>query len=248
MSSMSNLRLISKFEEALRDYHYSDAAKQILADTKLVLLVGATASGRNTTITELLKTGRYHFIISDTTRAPRENNGVLEQDGVEYFFRTEEKMLEEIQDGDFLEAEIIHGTQVSGISMRELQVATQQHKVAITDVDIGGLQNVVALKPDTVAILMLPPNFEVWQRRIVGRGKMDEAVYKSRLETAVRIFETAQNDTSLHFVVNDDVAGAAQIVDDLANGKPKDQDTEQAAHQVLNDLLAATRQKLVELA
>jgi guanylate kinase len=244
---MSSLRLITEFEDALRDYHYSDTAKQILADTKLVLLVGATASGRNTAIRELLKTGRYHFIISDTTRQPRENNGVLERNGVEYFFRSEEEMLEEIKNGEFLEAEIIHGRQISGISMRELEKANQEAKIAITDIDIGGIQNVLVLKPDTVAILMLPPNFEVWQRRISGRGEMAPEVYKSRLETAARIFESAKFNTALHFVVNSDVATAAKQIDDLATGKPKDEPSEQTAHLLLEDLLTATRKRLTEL-
>ena len=244
---MSTLRLIGEFEKALRDYHYSDAARRILADTKLVLLVGATASGRNTTITELVKTGRYYFIVSDTTRSPRENNGVLEQNGVEYFFRSEEEMLAEIKNGDFLEAEVIHGRQVSGISMRELEKANQEHKIAITDVDIGGIQNVMSLKPDTVAILMLPPSFEAWQQRIIGRGEMPAEVYKSRLETALRIFESAQQDTTLHFVINEDITTAAHIVDSLATGAEPDGDSEQAAHAVLDELLTRTRQKLSEL-
>jgi guanylate kinase len=244
---MSTLRLIAQFENALRDYHYSDTAKQILADTRLVLLVGATASGRNTAIHELVKTGRYHFIISDTTRPPRENNGVLEQNGVEYFFRTEEEMLAEIENGEFLEAEVIHGRQVSGISMRELQKANREHKIAITDVDIGGIQNVMTLKPDTVAILMLPPSFDIWQQRIVGRGVMAPEVYKSRLETALRIFEAAQTDTVLHFVVNDDVPVAARKVDDLANGRPVNNQTEHNARVVLEELLIRTRQKLADL-
>ncbi|CAN5417380.1 hypothetical protein BH09PAT4_BH09PAT4_02390 [soil metagenome] len=244
---MDELRLLAQFEEALRDYHYSDAAKQILVKTKLVLLVGVTASGRNTAIRELLKTNRYHFIISDTTRQPRKNNGVLEQNGVEYFFRTEEEMLQEIKDGYFLEAEVIHGRQVSGISMRELKIASDEHKIAITDVDIGGLQNVVNLKPDTVAVLMLPPNFDEWQKRIKGRGDMVQEVYKSRLETAVRIFEIAKTIPGLHFVVNDNVARCAKELDIIANGMPEDQRTTQQARQLLDDLLAATKKTLADL-
>jgi guanylate kinase len=244
---MSTLRLITEFENALRDYHYSDTAKQILAETRLVLLVGATASGRNTTIRELVKTGRYHFIISDTTRKPRENNGVLEQNGVEYFFRSEEEVLEEIRNGEFLEAEIIHGRQVSGISIRELENARDEHKIAITDIDIGGIQNVMHLKSDTVAILMLPPSFDVWQQRIIGRGEMAPEVYKSRLETALRIFELARSDKTLHFVINEDIATAARLVDELANGRATDGQAEQAAHKILDELLAATKQKLAEL-
>lgn len=246
---MTQLRLMTEFEQALSNYHYSDAAKRVLADTKLVLLVGATASGRNTAINKLLKTGRYHFIISDTTREPRENNGVLEQDGVEYFFRTEQQMLDEIRKGEFLEAEIIHGRQVSGISMRELQIARDEGKIAITDVDIGGIQNVLKLKPDTVAILLLPPSFEEWQRRISERGEMPADVYKSRLETAERIFAAAIDEHSelLHLVLNQNIAQAVQSIDDLANGKrPTEVDT-QDNWQVVAELLAATRQKLQEL-
>lgn len=245
---MSSLRLLAQFEDALSNYHYSDTARQILADTKLVLLVGATASGRNTTIRELLKSGHYHFIISDTTRAPRENNGVMEQHGVEYFFRSEEEMLEEIKRGEFLEAEVIHGRQVSGISMRELERAMQEQCIAITDIDIGGIQNVVALKPDTIAILMLPPSFETWQQRIVGRGTMSPEVYQSRLETAVRIFEAAQHNPHLHIVINDDVKAAAQAVDDLANGRAQTEAEAQTGQRVLQELLDKTRRKLDESA
>lgn len=244
---MNDLRLLAQFEEVLQNYQYSDAAKTILASTKLVLLVGATASGRNTAIRELMKTGRYHFIVSDTTRSPRENNGVMERNGIEYFFRTEEEMLQEIKSGEFLEAEIIHGRQVSGISMRELQKASQEGKIAITDVDIGGIQNVMTLKPDTVAILMLPPSFEEWQQRIIGRGDMTQDVYKSRLETAVRIFETARATTSLHFVVNDTVTNAALHIDELANGKSENEQAVRAGQALLEELLAATKQKLAQL-
>lgn len=245
---MNTLRLLPQFEEALRDYHYSDKAKQILAQTKLVLLVGATASGRNTTIRELLKTDRYHFIVSDTTRPPRTNNGVMEQNGIEYFFRTEEEMLAEIKNGDFLEAEIIHGRQVSGISMRELEKANQEHRIAINDVDIGGIQNVLALKPDTIAILMLPPSFEIWQSRIFGRGEMPTEVYKSRLETAVRVFQSAQQIPELHYVINDSISESAIDVDTLVQGGTLSSEKTAAAKQLVGELLSATTAKLAELA
>ena len=44
---------------------------------------------------------------SATTREPRENNGILEQNGREYFFRDETEMLADIKAGNFLEAEVI---------------------------------------------------------------------------------------------------------------------------------------------
>src|SRR5690606_21781404 len=112
--------------------------RQILAETQLMILVGPTSTGRNTLINELLKTGHYYFLVSDTTRPPRQNNGVWEQNGREYYFRTEDDMLKDIQAGLFVEAEIIHNQQVSGTSIREIKKARDQGKIALADVEILG--------------------------------------------------------------------------------------------------------------
>src|SRR5689334_11187497 len=93
-----------EFEAALKDYKVSDERRKILAETPFMVLVAPTSTGRNTLINELVKTGHYYFIVSDTTRPPRQNNGVWEQDGREYHFRTEDQMLSEIQAGMFIEA------------------------------------------------------------------------------------------------------------------------------------------------
>src|SRR4051812_45219052 len=112
---MNELKHKDDFEKVLAGCQLSDGAKQTLAQTKLLLLVGPSSSGRNTIINELVAEGGYHYIVSDTTRQPRVNNGVLEQDGREYWFRTEEDILADLQAGNFLEAAIIHDQQVSGI-------------------------------------------------------------------------------------------------------------------------------------
>ena len=42
----------------------------------------------------LLKTSNYYYVISDTTRKPRINNGVLERKGEEYWFKSEKEWVE----------------------------------------------------------------------------------------------------------------------------------------------------------
>src|SRR5690349_7662236 len=101
---MNHLKHIDEFREVLANYHLSDEAKQTLNDLHLVLMVGPTSSGRNTIIRELVKTGSYHFIVSDTSRKPRHNDGILEQNGREYWFREEADMLQDLRHGMFLEA------------------------------------------------------------------------------------------------------------------------------------------------
>lgn len=207
-----HLDQLAAFEEALHNYHISDHAKEVLRQVSLVLLVGPSSSGRNTIILRLQATGAYHFIVSDTTRPPRSNNGVMEQNGREYWFRSEQEVLDDIRSGEFLEAEIIHQQQVSGVSIRELTNSLDEHKIAITDVDIGGINQIIEAKPDAVALAILPPSFEEWQRRLTDRGAMDVAQLRRRLETAARIFAAAHEDSRFTLIINDNLEHAVKQV------------------------------------
>ena len=114
----NHLKHLDEFTDILANYQVSPRAIKSLKSVKLVLLIAPSAGGRNTLINRLMTTGRYNFIVSDTTRAPRVNNGLPEQSGREYWFRSEEEILSDLKNGEFLEAEIIHSQQVSGISIR----------------------------------------------------------------------------------------------------------------------------------
>lgn len=209
---------LGEFESVLKHYRISAPAQRILNDTTFALLVGPSSSGRNTIINKLLETGNYHFIVSDTTRPPRSNDGVLEQNGVQYWFRKEIELLDDLKQGKFLEAEIIHGQQVSGISIRELEKAYDNHKIAITDIDIGGVFNVVQAKPDAAIIFILPPNFDEWKRRLRERSAMHEDEYRRRMQTALRIFQAPLQHDYFKFVINDNLEDAVQQVNAIAHG------------------------------
>ena len=212
---MNRLLHLEQFEEVLKNYDTSEAGKKLLDDVNLVLLVAPTSSGRNTIIRELSKTGNYHYIVSDTTRRPRTNDSVPEQNGVEYWFRSEDEVLADLESGKFLEAAIIHKQQVSGISLRELETANKQQQIAVTDIEIAGVKNIMRAKPDTVAIFVVPPSFAEWQRRIKGRGHMSKIEYKRRLQSAMEEFRHAMDQPYYHFVVNDNLADAVAEIDRL---------------------------------
>jgi guanylate kinase len=214
--NVPRLRKLEEFKAALVDYRISDASLKVLKKTKIVLLLGPTSAGRNTIIWELVNTGDYHFIVSDTTRPKRVNDGVEEQDGVEYWFRSEDEILDDILKGNYLEAELIHGQQISGISIRELKEASDQKKIAINEVDLGGMQAVVRAKPDTFAIMVLPPSFAQWQKRLKTRGNMGPDEYRRRMQTARRIFLEAISSDYFKFIVNDDIKRASLQIDKLA--------------------------------
>ena len=230
-----------EFEAALNDYHMNPEADAILQSTPLVTMTAPTSTGRNTIIRELVQTGKYYFTVSDTTRPPRYNDGVLERNGVEYFFRTEAEMLEEIKNGDFIEAEVIHKQQVSGQSIREIKKAHDQGKIAISDVDILGAVNSVKIKPDTLSILLLPPSFGEWLNRIQKRTPVTPLELYRRLQTATKVFKIALQQDYFVYVVNDNLQRSVSQVDQIARLGIRDhasQDEARALAQKLYDQTA----------
>jgi guanylate kinase len=214
---MNQLDHASEFRKALANYKLSDEAKKILQKVKLTLFVAPSASGRNTIIRELIKSGDYHFIVSDTTRQPRTNDGIPEKNGREYWFKTQDEMLDEIKRGEMIEAAIIHNQQVSGISMRELQDAVQDKRVAIKDLEVIGAATIHKLKPDALIIFMVPPSFDIWLERIHSRGQMPPDELLRRFESAERELSTALKCDYYRFILNDTIKGTASEVDRLIN-------------------------------
>ena len=237
---MNELIHADEFRTLLANYHPSEAAQETLRAIRLVLLVAPSSSGRNTIINKLLKTGHYHFIVSDTTRKPRVNDGVLEQNGREYWFRTEDEVLAELRDGEFLEAAVIHEQQVSGISIRELKTARQANKIAINEVEVVGAANIHRIKPDTEIMFVVPPNFDEWMRRMHRRGELPADEVRRRLQSAARELGVGLEHDYYTFVVNDDFDDTVALIDALANGAPHSQAKQQEARAIARQLQADT--------
>lgn len=219
-SAVPTLQYRQEFEAILRTYKMSDEASRVLAKTPFVLMVAATAAGRNTIIKQLLASGDYYSIVSDTTRPIRTKAGLpVETHGIEYFFRDEKDVLQDLREGKFIEAAIIHRQQVSGVSVRELEKAFDTGKIAITDIEVQGCETIMRIKPDAVPIFVLPPSFEEWLRRIHKRSNLSEEEIQNRLETAVQELETALKDERFIFIINDDLETAVHMVDDVAKRK-----------------------------
>jgi guanylate kinase len=235
----NHLEHIEEFRKVLANYHISPANKKALAASRLAFLVGPSASGRDTILAKLLESGHYHFIISDTTRHPRVNNGVLEQNGREYWFRSEKQFLADLKAGKYLEAEIMFNQQVSGISLRELTRFQKRREVGIRNIDLN-VAKIVEAKPDTLAFLVVPPNFEEWMRRLDSRGGMHPADRRRRLETARQIFEAGLEWEFFTFVVNDDLDRAVEQIHNHAILGQEDHEEQARARGVIERLLLAT--------
>src|SRR4051812_13034101 len=135
-----------KLVQKLAAYEPSQASKELIKQTPVLLLVGPTGAGKDSVKDELLKTGQFHHIVSHTTRPPRINHGVIEQDGREYHFVDEATAAKMLDGRAFIEAKIYSGN-LYGTSAAEIQAANNEAKTAMTDLEVQGVAEYKALDP-----------------------------------------------------------------------------------------------------
>lgn len=230
--------------ETINTYHPGEDALILVRSTRLLLIAGIVGGGKNTVINELLNDGRYHLIISHTTRQPRENHGIMERDGKDYHFTSLETVQKMLADKAFIEAKYVHGN-VYGTSVAELQFVHDTRKIAVTDIDIQGVVEYLDIKPDTHAIFLIPPSVETWLSRLERRyGALDEHQdeIQKRFRTAYDEITHIMEDRRFILVVNDDLTTTVERISKIVTGE-RDQ-TSDYAYTVAEHLLEYLRQHI----
>lgn len=225
-------------KDLLDSYSVPAKAVELLQNAKVVFLVGVSGAGKNTILKELLKTGKYKLVVSHTTRKPRENHGMLEQEGVDYHFIDEAEANRMLQDGEFIEAKIYSGN-IYGTSLKEVERAYREGKIAISDIEVQGVAEYMAASSSVIPIFILPPDFNSWKKRLKDRFKGlngDWQQMQKRLDTAKKELQEALSKDYFEFVINDDLAQTVDIVDKVAHGELSAKKNEQA-RQVAQELL-----------
>lgn len=245
--SKPHLEYRDEFVTALAELSVSNRAKEALSQTNFVGLMGVAGSGRNTIISELVKTNLYKFVVSDTTRPPKFRNRALEQDGVHYFFRDEKEMLDDIKNGEFVEAELIHNQQVSGVSIRALEAAAAGGMIPITDLEYKGANVIASAIPHARIIALLPPSYEIWLERINGREAMEQAEFFNRLRTAKSVLESILEHKNFKIVINDTVEGAVSDIRGIVEHNLYDDTTYAKGRMVASKLLARVNKTLATI-
>lgn len=236
------------FQDALENYQVSDHAKRVLASTPFVALSSLAGGGRNTVIRKLAEDYNYIFAISDTTRPPKVRDGKLEQDGVNYYFRTEDEILKDIQNGEYIEAEVIHNQQVSGTSIREIERTAKTGKIPIHDFEYGGMLNVYKAKPDAALIGLIPPSYDEWIRRLRGREVMTDQEFLNRLTTADKVLENLLTHPQYTLIINDTIEQCANDIRSVVESHDYSSEKEAAVRAVAEKLHARVKQELQQLA
>ena len=183
---------------------------------KLIIFSAPSGSGKSTIINKLMSEYglRGRFSISATSRKPRGS----EQDGVEYYFLTEEDFRRRIGEGDFLEYEEVYPGCFYGTLRSEVDRTLARGENVILDIDVQGGLNVKKIYGDRALTLFIqPPSIERLRERLERRGTDAPEVIERRLAKAETELSFAPKYDAV--VVNDDLEeacrDAARVIEDF---------------------------------
>ena len=147
----------------------------------LLFIISAPSGAGKTTLAEQLvaRTERLSLSRSYTSRAPRAG----EVHGVDYNFVSRERFEQMASAGEFLEWADVFGN-LYGTRAADTRVLLEDGKDVVLVIDVQGARKVQQSGMETTAIFVMPPSFEVLERRLRGRSKDAEADIQRRLSTA----------------------------------------------------------------
>ncbi len=178
----------------------------------LVVISGFSGSGKGTMMKELVSNYEgYALSISATTRKPREG----EEDGREYFFKTEEEFKKMISEDAFLEHACYVGNYY-GTPKAYVKKMLNEGKNVLLEIEIQGALNIKKQMPDAALIFILPPSAEELKRRLIGRGTESMDVIEARLNRAKEEAEGIENYD--YVIVNDKLDESVAALDNLITG------------------------------
>ena len=145
---------------------------------KLFLIIGPSGVGKGTAIKILKQTHpEIFFPVSFTTRDKREN----EVEGETYFFISKQEFEKKIQEGDFLEYQIVHGKNYYGTDKKTIKTNLINTNV-VREMDVAGVTEVLKNNIDLpiVTIFITTDNWETLVTRIKRRQDISEEELERR--------------------------------------------------------------------
>lgn len=94
-------------------------------------------------------------------------------------------------------------------------------KIAMTDITVDGADEYAELHLNAKNVFLLPPNYEVWQQRLLARydSKVNHHDLYKRMETALTELEHALSVDYFYIVINDNLDETVELVSKIAHGE-----------------------------
>lgn len=151
----------------------------------LMVISGPSGVGKDTVVDGLKERNLpFHFVITATSRPPREN----EVDGEDYFFYSKEKFEEMIEEGEFLEYAWVYSA-YKGVPKSQVREALDSGEDVVMRLDVQGAETVRDLCPDAILVFLTADSMEEWLQRLEDRRSESDDELELRIETAREEYE-----------------------------------------------------------
>ena len=176
------------------------------ACTLLFIVSAPSGTGKTTVVERLVRViDRLKLSRSYTSRAPRGD----EADGVDYNFVSRTEFERMIANGEFLEHADVFGNFYGTHAADTVRCLGSGDDVVLV-IDVQGARKVRAAGLTHVAVFVLPPSYEVLEKRLRGRSKDSDEAIRKRLEVArdeVSAFEEYD-----YVVINDQLESCVERI------------------------------------
>ena len=179
---------------------------------RIVIITAPSGAGKTTITRHLLERfpDKLAFSVSAATREPRGK----EVDGQDYHFMSAERFRAMVEEGAFLEWEMVYEGKYYGTLMSEVERIWASGRAPMLDIDVKGAIRVMDQHRNLcISIFIKPPSLQELERRLRQRGTDPEDSIRMRLEKAE--FELSYANRFDHVIVNDDLQTALASVESI---------------------------------
>ena len=203
---------------------------------QLIVISAPSGTGKTSVIKNVIKklnseNKKSKFSVSHTTRLPRDGD----VDGSDYFFVSDEKFIELLNAGNFIETAEVHDYKY-GTSKDFIDENIEQGINVFLEIDVQGFQELRSKNIKFRSVFILPPSIDELRDRIQKRGLDSENVIEKRMNNALKELTKAREYDYL--VINDVFDDAIEELLEIVRNKGFHDDSHDKKIKILQDLLS----------
>ena len=180
-----------------------------LYQNKIIIITAPSGAGKTSITRHLLRTfPQLAFSISAATREAR----AYEKNGADYYFISQQDFQQKIQQGEFVEWEMVYEGKYYGTLKSELQRLWDNGQCPLLDIDVKGAIHVQQQYPNTsLTIFIEPPSVHELKRRLESRGTETAESLQARVNKAS--YEISFKEHFNKSIINDHLERACREAD-----------------------------------
>ena len=203
---------------------------------QLIVISAPSGTGKTSVIKNVIKklnseNKKSKFSVSHTTRLPRDGD----VDGSDYFFVSDERFIELLKAGNFIETAEVHDYKY-GTSKDFIDENIEQGINVFLEIDVQGFQELRSKNIKFRSVFILPPSIDELRDRIQKRGLDSENVIEKRMNNALNeLIKAKEYD---YLVINDVFDDAIEELLEIVRNKGFHDDSHDKKIKILQDLLS----------